>query len=299
MACSAAEAEMGVTAKLGFVDSNPGTPPANPDTMVEFQSDTVRETLRFVRTDGIRGTVAIPADRQIAAQKFVSGSFTIQPTPTDISRWITRITGAASGSPAAETLPCFDIFALRGGYGFKYRENRVASAEFSGSEGSPLSLTVNVLGRKRDDPAASYSWPAITPPTGTPWMFHELVLDIAGDEYRFRDFRLTIDNGVFTRFMNSLTPTDLPRTERNVALSLNNPWGTSKALLAAFRDDDAEVTIVATNGSNILTFDLLGCKPMEIMDPGVMGKEEIMLPLNLMARYVTTPGDELTITLAT
>lgn len=56
---------------------------------------------------------------------------------------------------------------------------------------------------------------------------------------------------------------------------------------------------MATNGSNILTFDLLGCKPMEIMDPGVMGKEEIMLPLNLMARYVTTPGDELTITLAT
>ena len=92
MACTAAEAEMGVTAKLGFVDSNPGTPPADPTQMVEFQSDTVRETLRFARTDGIRGTVAIPADRQLPSQKFVSGSFTIQPTPTDISRYQSKMT---------------------------------------------------------------------------------------------------------------------------------------------------------------------------------------------------------------
>jgi hypothetical protein len=302
MACTAAEAEMGVSSRLGFATSNPGTPPADPTERIEFQSDTIREALRTVRTDGIRGTVAVPTGRQNPSQKFVSGSFSCQPTPTDAASWIPRITGAASGANMAETLPCFDVFALRGGYGFKYRENRVASAEFSASEGSPLAMTCGVVGRQRDDPAAAYTWPssggAAAVTTGTPWMVQEIVLTIASTTYRFRDFRLTIDNGTYARFMNSLTPTDLPRAERNVTLSLDVPWGTSKALLAAFRSNYAAATIVATQGSNVLTFSLPGCRPMEMLDPTVGGKDEIFLPLNLMCGYVTTPGDECVITIA-
>lgn len=298
MACTAAEAELGVSSKVGFITSNPGTPPANPTEMIEHTGDNVRETLRRIRTDGIRGTVAIPASRQLPAQKFTSGTFSLSPTPTDMQNWIPRITGAASGSPMAETLPCFDMFSLRGGYGFKYRENRVASAEISASEGSALSMMIGALGRQRDDPATTYSWPAISVPTGTPWMCQEIVLTIASTTYRFKSFRLSIDNGVFTRFMNSLTPTDLPRVERNVMLSLDIPWGTSKALLAGFRSGVATASIVATSGSNVLTMAMAGLDPTEINDPTVSGKEEIMLPLALACRYVTTPGDELTMTIA-
>jgi hypothetical protein len=301
MACTAAEAEMGVTAKLGFAETNPGTPPANPTEMAEFQSDNVSERKSFIRTDGIRGTVALPSDRTVPNRRIVQGQFRIQPTPTDVDRWINRITGADSGENLAETLPCFDQFSLRGGWCFKYRECKVARAEFSSSEGQPLALQIDVIGRQRDDPAANnYSWPSgISLPAGTPWMFQEVVLTLAGTTYRFRTFRLTIDNGLEPRFMNSLTLTDLKRMERNITLTLENPFGTSKANLTSFRAGAASGSLVFTSGTNVLTFDMPALRAMEIDDPTVQSKDEIMLPLNLVARYDTTPGDELNITLET
>jgi hypothetical protein len=300
MPCSEAEAEMGVTAKLGFADSDPDSPPVDPTEVMEFQSDDVRERRSEIRTDGIRGTVAVPATRQVLARKVVQGSFRLQPTPTDMSRWITRITGAASGANLAETLPCFDVFALRGGFGFKYRECKVQRAEFSSGEGQPLSLQIEVLGRQRDDPATAYTWPTLALPAGTPWMFHECVLSIpTGTTYRVKSARVTFDNGIAPRYMNSVTPTDTTRTERNTSISLELPWGTSKALLASFRDGFLATKFVYTQGGNVLTLAAPKCKPMEIEDPMTPSKEETMLPLNLMCRYNTTPGDEMIVTLAT
>ena len=70
---------------------------------------------------------------------------------------------------------------------------------------------------------------------------------------------------------------------------------TASPALRSALDDGAQVVLQGNSSSNALAL-IDACVRLI---PGVMGKEEIMLPLNLMARYVTTPGDELTITLAT
>lgn len=301
MACQTPEAALGISSKLGFVVSNPGSPPSAVTSQIEFDSESI--VLREMREDtaGIRGTRGTASDRVVSVRRMVEGSFSARPTPLDLLEWIPRITGGSftgsSGtlqvSAIAETTPCFDVFKLIDGLGFKYRECLVQGATFRGSECGVLSLTVDVIGRDRDDPPASYSWPGgVSFTAGKPFVFSGVTLEIpeSGTTYRVFDFSMSIQNQYEARFANSVTPTDMITNGRSISLGLNLPWGTSEALLSTFRAGGESVLLRAeyVSGSTTYTleFETAHAEPMELTDPAIAGKGEIKWDLGLNFKYV-------------
>lgn len=311
-------AALGVNTKLGLAVSNSGSPPADPTVILEITDTDIRETLTRARTDGLRGSVSVSGHRMRASSKSVSGGWGMNPTPTELHNilpWM--LGGASSGSgtvtyPLAETLPFRDVFKFipvgAAERLFIHRECVCQTATFSGSQGQPLTLRVDVLGKQRDDPPDDdYTWPALEIDLDElPWMFHEGVLTLASTEYQFRSFQLSINNfgsGDPARFLNSLTPTDFPRGDRIINLTINDiPWGDSQSLLNTLRAGDVAGTLVFTVGNKILTFSFPYLVPPSIDDPVVADREEIFTSYTLQAAAdvsTNTKVDEMSVTIQT
>lgn len=310
MACSTPEAALGIATKLGFVTSNPGSPPTNPTEQLEIDSESIALRQMRENVSGIRGTRAEAGNRTIDVRRMVEGGFTCRPTPLDVEAWLPRIMGGSySGSAGtlrsiqlAESTGCFDVFKLIHGKGFKYRECKVQGAVFRGSEGGVLSMSVDVIGRDRDA-IASYTWPGgVSFTDGKPWAFSKVSLEIpaAGTTYRLFDFGLSIQNQYEPRFANSETITDLVTTGRQVSLGLNLPWGTSETLLTTFSGNGSGLLLRATYGSGAdertLEFETALAQAMDLTDPAVPGKGEIKWDLALNFKYVppASPDTQMT-----
>lgn len=310
---------LGVNHKFGLAVSNTGSPPADPTVILEVTDNDIRETVTRIRTDGLRGTVSVPGHRMRESSKSVSGGWGMNPTPTELHNLLPWIMGGTTSGtttisyPLGEVLPFRDVFKFIpvGSVSerlFIYRECVCQTATFSGSQGQPLTLRIDTLGKQRDNPLdEDYTWPAVDIDLDElPWMFHEGVLTMAATTYQFRSFSLSINNyggGDPARFLNSLTPTDFPRGDRNVSLTVNDiPWGDSEALLATLRAADVAATLVFTVGNKILTFTMPYLVAPSIDDPTIPDREEIFTSYTLQAASdvsTNTKVDELSTTIQT
>lgn len=309
MPCPPSESSLGVLAQLGFAETNPGSPPANPTEALEFDSESFALVDSFQDTSGIRGTRATPASRVAAISSAVTGGFVCRPTPDDVYLWLPRIMGGTYAGTGLETikmaehLPCFDAFKRlvlpSATQGFKYRACKVQTATFSAAERGNLSLSVEAVGRSRDAIASPYSWPSgvnITP--GNPWVFANLTLTVGGTNYRVMNCQIAFDNMFEPRYGNSLTITDMPSSGRRITMGFNFAYGLASALRASFLTAQA-VTARFEYGTSpdekVLEFVCAKARPMDLRDPGVPGKGEILWDIALDCLYDTDPTEQMVV----
>lgn len=321
MSCGTENASLNVLTQSGSAETNTGSPPAAASAAYEVTSDQVMLTQENLNLNDetITGTRSARSNLLTVNTRSVTGDVSANPTPVFLAWLLTKALGgtpSASGSPPtttyplAEAVPCFDWFSRRGGRIFKFRECKINQLALSGSYGTPITATMSVVGKDRDDPPATASWPNGIDPdlTYAPWMFHSATLSIASTEYQFYDFNFRVDNMLQPRQVNSQTPTEFFSSGRMIAVDLNLPWGGSQALLASLRDAaSVAVVITCTAGSaspsntvRTLTLTMPTCKVDQLRDPIVPSRQgETRFNLPLVALAASGAGTELTATILT
>ena len=288
-----ARAKMAIDAALPFDGSS---------IPLEFVNENVRMVQRHVQSEGIRGTRSRSKERVRIGQEQITGTITLHPSPTELAALLPYIMGAAGVSGVydlGESLTAFQLMIDRVTKVFTYAGCKVGRAVFSGSQGQPLELRLDVEGQTETVSAAG-GFPAITPDTDTMFILSDATLELAADAsaVQFRQFELTIDNVLDAdRYMNSVTRAEIAATDRVITLSLGMMYTADEVDLYDQSIAGGSGTLTFTNGNQSIEFDFPNLKA-EAESPVVGGKGEIALPLSLTA-YKSGSTSELTITLDT
>lgn len=286
---------LGYQARVGIGDSVPTTAALT----ILNESLTLTEVLADLT--GLRGTRAHQASRVRPASRTVGGTLNMAPTPVEMVSVIKYAMGGTpvgTSYPFAEALPAFAVQVARSdNVRFDYTGLKAASLAFNSSPGQALQLALGVFGTTRATGAAS-GFPALTwDNTTNPFMHSDstgafVVNAVTIDVF---DVAVTIDNAVQGRAVNSLTPTVVYSTDRNVTWSCTVPYGEGEALLD-LSSGGVAVSMTWTNGAVSLA---LSSPKVAFarQDPNVTGRDETRLVLVGNGRYSATAGDELVVTL--
>jgi Phage tail tube protein len=292
----------GVTTKFGLDTNNPVTKRFN------FLSDGVVLAEEHVQTAGNVGSRSEPSERVRTGLRRVGGPVVFQPNPVELNNLLQFIMGGAPlvGTPAgkttfplADTIPTFFVTSDRGSKVFTYDTCAVDKATFRSTQGGPLSLTLDIVG-KDETPGNAGTFPAINIDlTQQCFMHQDLVLTVNAVAHKCPDWELTIDNAIDKdRFFNSPTLTSVQATARLITLVTRLPYGDSSA---AYNLASAGVSADATFTNGLLSLDfVLPALQVPRQSPPIEGRNEVFLPIAAVARKVgSTPGttDELSIIL--
>lgn len=274
----------------------------------------IGKTGQIINKEGARGSRSRHAGNATSGPYSVGGPLSVQPSPDELRVLLPYILGTAetgsgsSGSPyiyaLANTLPDMVVVQEKIAKVFTWDGCKVNTARFSASAGSPtLTLDLDVQG-KTEAIGNAASFPSIgsTLSVTQPWLFHNLVLTLNSSARVCDNFSLTIDNALMLdRFLNSVTRTDLPETDRTITLEVDNPYSVTDLALYDLAIAGIAGSAVFTNGTNILTFTFANLKaPAEVMEAAQRG--EIMNKLRFTAYETGTPGSttkELVTTMST
>lgn len=279
----------------------------------------IGKTGTIITKDGARGTRSRHAGNSTTGPYSVGGPLSVQPTPDELRKILPYILGTAetgsgtSGSPwtyaLAETIPDAKISQdLRlNGTGsdamvFHWDGCKINTARFASSAGSQvLTLDLDVQGKTE---TVNSTWPSIgtTLTVDKPWIHAQLVLTLASVAYAIDNFSLSIDNAlILDRFLNSLTRTEIPESDRNITLEIDNPFAIGNIALYEIAVAGITGSAVFTNGSSILTFTFANLKaPPQTIEKAQRG--EAMNKLQFTAYETGTSGSttkELVTTLST
>lgn len=271
-------------------------------TQLEFLSEELRYAEAQAYNSGIRGTRSRVAERCRIAQGVVSGSLVLHPTPIELDVLFPLILGAAESNDSfalAETIPEFGVLIDRITRRFVYTGCRVSRATFSGSQGQPITLRLDLEGETEviTNTAFPVTVPAID--SGSPYIFSDVTFALAADASaaEVRGFEITIDNGLITdRFMNSVTRTTIPSADRVITVSLTVPYTADEVDLHKQALAGGTGSLTLTNGgtSTLFTFGNLKTDPASSPVVGARGSE-ILLGLQMRA-YQTGSTKELVVT---
>lgn len=269
----------------------------------EFLAENLMKNETHFNPNGIRGTRSPCYNRTRSGPYTVGGQIRMNVTPYDLSIWLPRIMGAnASGNTyaLAETIPAFGCLFDRVAQTFQYTDCYVDRAVFRGrastSGNAPplIEMTLDIVGTTE---VTGTSFPAVTLDCSSiahqPLMFQEGVVTLAGSARKMMNFVLVIDNHLDVRFTNSTTATSITPTNRTVALRTTNPYTSDETALYDQSVDGAAGSLVFTNSTVSTTFTFAKLQ-VPSRSPTVMGKQEIPLYLDMVARMAGTR--ELTVT---
>lgn len=251
-------------------------------TSIDFVSESLVNVKEHIQPTGIRGTRSRHAERTRDGLQRVGGTITLEPSPTELDFLLPLILGATEVATdtfnLAETLPTFLVGIQRTVKEFIYSDCKVVRAVFSGSEGSPLQLSLDVVGKTSVDQAIdTATFPA--PDSDDMYVFTDGVLTLLSGAREMSDFELTIENThEEDRFTNSVTRTDIPIIDRNITLSATVPYDSTNEDLHDQAIAGAAGTLVFTNGSKSITFTMANIK-FPSTDPSVADRGEIELVL--------------------
>jgi hypothetical protein len=284
----------GTLAKLGMGAASPVTE------FYDFLSEGLALTEEIVDGSGIVGSRSRPKERARQGIRRVTGSLNMQPSPVELNTLLPWVLGGVKDGatfeiPLTETLPEKFITIDRVQKVFTYNGCKASRMTVRGAQGQPVQFTFDVEG-KDETVAAAGSFPGTwaLDLTAGPYMFHEAVISVAGTPYNYREFELTLDNGLDgERFLNSQTRTEIMAHDRLVTVSLTGPYGDNSATygLAVL---GVAVLITLTNGIYRLIFSMPAVQ-FPRQSPTVEGRSEIFLPLNGVARK-SGASAELTVT---
>jgi hypothetical protein len=119
------------------------------DQRLDYLSESLACQEEFPDTGGLRGTRSHAVERVRAGIRRVAGTITLQPTAVELSYLLPWILGAnASGTTyaLADALQSRYVSVDRGAKVFLYDAVWVDSATFRATQGSPLSVTLNLVG---------------------------------------------------------------------------------------------------------------------------------------------------------
>ncbi len=166
----------------------------------------------------------------------------------------------------------------------------VDRAVFHAQSGGELMLDLELVGT---DFINSGSLPALTQPTGPPFLMGQLAVTVgATSPVYVQSFRLTIDHHVpKDRYFNSFTLPDVIKTDRTVEVEIPMPLGTHFALWnAGAASSGVPVTATFTYGTKVLVFSMpsvrAGLSPYELDVPS-----EVILPWRGMALSDTADAE--------
>lgn len=225
-------------------------------TEIEFiEGTTLGLNEQFLDSNGIVGSRSRPAERVRRGLRQTGGALNLTPTPDELDillQWSLGGTKSGDTIALAETVPARWIKTYRDGTYHLYDGVKVGSITFQANEGSLLSASVAVQGIDEASSTAPTSPAAIDLDAG-PYVMTDCALTVGGTSYAFRQFALTVNNALETKFNNSITPTSIHATAREVQVALGLPYGDATALYGTAL---AGVAVVATftNGTRSLTF---------------------------------------------
>lgn len=280
------------TATIGDFDSNSFS--------YEVNSENLRMVQNHVNSAGIRGSRSRVKERVRIAQEQITGSIVMNPTPIELDEWLPRILGAAESTDTfalAETVPAFSVLIDRVANRFIYKGCYVNRATFRGSQGGLIEMSLDLEGKTEtvSGTAVPGTVPAID--NGAPYVFSDLTFSLGVDASaaEVRDFEIVIDNVLDTqRYMNSVTRSQLPSTDRIITCRMTVPYTADEADLYDQAVAGGTGSLTLTNGgvSTVFTFGNLKA-PTE--SPVIQSKGEILLSLNMTA-YKSDSTDELVVT---
>lgn len=220
----------------------------------DFQSANYGANEQIADLNGNRGDLSHDVSMFRPGIIRVGGQMRFEPNVASMPLLNTFAMGGAS-STLANTALVYEIIADKRGDIFDFASNAVGRCTWAGSQGEPLSMSLDVLGMTETGSASWGSPTAIDTATG-PWMFQEMVLTIGGATKNSRTFALTLDNHLDSgRFFNSRTLVSLVRLDRTVTLSLDLPYGDASTVYGSGNAGVAVVAVFTNAGtSDILRF---------------------------------------------
>ena len=227
----------------------------------------------------------------------MTGTIEMIPSPEDFALLLPWIMGAvASGTTfaLAETLSsryvCLDKVAKV----MTYAGCLVNRATFSGSEGMPIKLSLDIIGTTESVGNAG-TFPSVTYNNTAPFMFSESVLTLVSSARNVKSWSITIDNQLEVSYYNSTTATRILPKDRSVTFQCANPFTSSETDLYDQALAGSAATLVLAYAAYSMTFTFPTLQfPAE--GPQVPGRSELALNLNGVARKVSTTS-ELVVTL--
>lgn len=264
----------------------------------------ISEDLRMVQTinynNGIRGTRSRNKERCVITQEQVAGSIVIEPTVVELDTWFPRILGAAESTDTfalAETVPEFGVLIDRIVQRHVYTGCRVNRATFTGAQGQPIRMTVEIEGETEVLSATAFPGTVPAIDSGVPYIVGQTTFALSADASatEVQSWTIVIDNMLSVdRYMNSVTRTQLSAQDRLITLSMVVPYTADEKDLYDQAVAGAAGTLTLTNGGTSTLFSFANVKaPAE--SPVISGKSELFLTLNMTA-YKSGSTNELIVT---
>lgn len=252
----------------------------------EYLSESLKGENSIVDTGGIRGTRSHPSERTRFGLTNVRGSIEFAPSPQEmvaLMPWILGGTPVGNVYPLAETVPAMNVGIYRDSAMFDYAGVYVNKATFTGREGEPIKVALDLFGQtETSTPAGAFPSTAALD-LHPPLMFMDGVLTLLSGARQFKDFTLSIDNKLIVQFNNSVTATRITAADRDVMLEVKTPFTSAEVDLYNQALLGAAGSLVLTNGADSLSFAFAALQ-FPNNTPVVPGKVEIPLEMRGVAR---------------
>lgn len=271
---------------------------STPTLCYEFMSESMQKRTSIIDGSGLRGSRSHRSERTRFGNSTVGGTLTFEPSPEELALllpWIMGAAGSGTTYALAETLPTRNITIDKVAKVMKYTNCVVNRATFSGSEGQPMMLTVDVVGVDETIGNAG-SFAATTYTNTAPFMFTDSVATLVAGARNVKTWSVVIDNALDVLWYNSVNATDITPRDRIISFSCQNPYTSAETDLynqTLLGTSNSTLVLAFANYSLTFTFATL---QFPSMSPVVSGRTEIPLILSGIARSVSTTK-ELVITL--
>ena len=243
----------------------------------------------FHDSSGLLGSRLGATSERVVANTMRPGttsSLVLEPNSVELDVWLPHILGTAESSDVfalAETLTAFYISLDKVTKVELYNNCVVSKATFQSSQGQPMQMVLDVealtvtVGNSGTFPSLSLNVAL------GPYMHSDVAFSLGGSAYKFRSWKVEIDNVLDTeRFFNSTTRQSLPTKDCIITWTFDGPYGDNVALYGT-----------AVTGIAVSATYTIGNRSVIFSSPKVSfprqssvlnGKEEIMLPLTGIAR---------------
>lgn len=268
---------------------------------LEYISEQLKMTETHAYNAGIRGTRSRVKERVRSTRKASAGQIVMTPTPVELDTLFYLILGTAEAADSfvlAETIPQFGVLIDRIANRFIYTGCFVSRATFRGSQGELITLTLDV--EAKTEVVSATVFPVTVPviDAGAPYIMGDCTFALSADASaaEVKEFEIVIDNVLNTdRFMNSVTRSQIPTTDRIITLAMSVPYTADEIDLHAQSVAGAAGTLTLTNGGTSTLFTFANLKsPADSPVNGGRGQEGM---LNLqMTAYQSSTTKELVIT---
>lgn len=295
-----------MTASLGFqsqVALSSTSSFSSSSLWIEILSESIARQGVILDTNGIRGSRSRDGSRVRTGAYKVGGQMSMYVDENVLDVFLAYVLGSGPTSHVyslADALSSFYLMIDRVAAVYTYGPCYVSKATFSAAAGSGenslLKLALDIEAETESVGAAGSFPTGMTHNTARPYIFADAAsgITVNGSTYGSFSFELAIDNHLLAdRFVNELTRSQIPATDRLITCKLKTPYTSTEAGLYGVQVGSfGTASAVFTNAEevinstpSVLTFTMPGVFQYPAKSPVVSGKQnEIQLEIDATAR---------------